>query len=261
MFNNIKILGMGSAFSHDFSPTAFAYCDNDTMYFIEANQSTFDFLKDSPDLSNINNYVFMISHFHEDHIGCLGNCIALLVFMLKINIDDIKIMTLDVKTCRSYLRITMPAFKNIEIIKKGFKVNHAEHMVCCGFAFDNTVYTGDCIETPENIISNFNDGKTNLITECSIYENVNVHQYLPNLLDKINFEHLDKLLLVHHDSLETFIKSISITLEKFSQLDVININKFKQFVLNELDILPRKFDNERQLIYDKTIAFIEGKTK
>ena len=262
MFDDIEVLGMGSAFSRDFNPTAFVYRDDDTIYFIEANQSVFDFLKSSPDLSNVDNYVFMISHFHEDHAGCLGNCLAWLVFMLKVNLNDITIMTSNVEVCRTYIGITMPNFKDdITILKRGFKVNHAEGMPCCGFKIDNIIYTGDCNETPNDIIQNFNDGKNRLITECTIYENVQVHQYLPNLLNKLNMEYIDKLLLVHHDSLETFVKSIGLVLDKISQAPNRDIRKFRQFVLNELNILPYKFDKEKQLIYDKTVGFIDGRTQ
>lgn len=215
MFSDISVFGFGSAFSKDFSPTAMGFKKVDTYFFLEANQSTFNYLKTFPDFSGIKKFVFLVTHFHEDHAGCLGNCIAWLVYAMKVNLNQISVSSPNPSETKEYLSITMPSLKDVPIFNdvEKFKVSHADFMDCTGYIVDaplgKLAYTGDCTEVPRPILEEFNSGNLRLITECTLIKGSEVHQYLHDLIKKLDFSRLGNLMLVHHDSKVSFRESMN----------------------------------------------------
>ena len=109
VFNNIKIIGDGSAFSI-MPKTSFYFDNNKTIYLFECNDDTFEYIKAHyQQFSQYKYWIIYISHLHEDHCNGIANTLYWLRYKYDINIEEnVDIVCMDLINMRAYLSLTAP---------------------------------------------------------------------------------------------------------------------------------------------------------
>ena len=185
------------------------------------------------DNDSINSIVICISHLHEDHAGGLSTLLAWLKYAKKIPLEDkVTVICPNIDDMETYLDLTLhlpnkqnpvitdqyccinSAIANVKVEIQAEDVVHCEGMNSIGF--DVTVsdltkynqqfrfyYTGDCIEIPPHIVSQFNKRYIDiLISEISEFpiDSRNVHCSYEFFKKNFSPEDIrDRIIFVHYN--------------------------------------------------------------
>ena len=215
---DVHFYGTGNAFSIIKPNTSFGFelgTNLKTIFIFEVPMSTTRqiidqgrLIHDNFDNDTINSIVICISHLHEDHAGGLSTLLAWFKYAKKIPLEDkVTIICPNIDDMETYLDLTLhlPNEQNPVITDRYYYILNKiatveiqpEDVIHCkgmnSVGFDVTVtrpaeskydarfrfyYTGDCIEIPAHIVSQFNNYDIDiLISEISEFpiEPWNVH--------------------------------------------------------------------------------------
>lgn len=239
---DVHFYGTGNAFSiRPNTSFGFELCTNlKTIFIFEVPMSTTKqiidqghLIHDNFDNDSIASIVICISHLHEDHAGGLSTLLAWFKYAKKIPLEDkVTIICPNIDDMETYLDLTLhlPNKQNPVITEQYYRMRHMDAMVeiqpedvvhCKGMnsvGFDVTVthpaeskfatqfrfyYTGDCIEIPPHIVSQFNKHDIDiLISEISEFpiESWNVHCSYEFFKKNFNPEDIrNRIIFVHYN--------------------------------------------------------------
>ena len=234
---DVHFYGTGNAFS--IRPnTSFGfelYTNLKTIFIFEVPMSTTKQIIDQGylfDNDNIDTIVICISHLHEDHAGGLSTLLAWLKYAKKIPLEEkVTVICPDIYDMETYLDLTLhlPNEQNPVITEQYYRIHvmnttveiEPERVVHCkginSIGFDVTVtyliesksaqfrfyYTGDCIEIPAHIVSQFNNHDIDiLISEISEFpiESWNVHCSYEFFQKNFSLEDIhNRIIFVHYN--------------------------------------------------------------
>lgn len=235
---DLHFYGNGNAFSVR-PNTSFGfelYTNLKTIFIFEVPMSTTKQIIDEGylfDNDSINSIVICISHLHEDHAGGLSTLLAWLKYTKMIPLEDkVTIICPNIEDMELYMALTLhlPNKQKPRITEQYYRIHnmnttveiqpegvvHCEGIESIGFDVTATYliegnyftqfrfyYTGDCIEIPAHIVSQFNNHDIDiLISEISEFpiEPWNVHCSYEFFKKNFSLEDIhNRIIFVHYN--------------------------------------------------------------
>lgn len=268
--NDIHVIGNGACFS-DLPNTSFYMILNNTAYIFECNMDTMKFIYTNYHkvFSQCEQFVFCISHLHEDHVGGLCSSLYALKYSCDIDLENVCIVSPDENKTRELCKIGAPDISSItfvdddhcyfcygddDITISKFDVNHCEGMKCQGFKIDinnhpSLIYTGDSSELSDDIVKIINDGDAILVGEVTL-SNSPVHCNIDEYCNKISYHAFTRILFVHYDNSYAMSLIIKYVSKKMIEQKINKLIMY-EFAYNQLSSSKYSDDNEmNELLID-----------
>lgn len=224
----LKFLGIGSAFNSELgNNSAFLKVDK-SLLLIDSGGEIFHKIKRIGLFEEVENIYVVITHFHLDHFGSLGDIIFYFYYILKKKVNVIYPKGDDISALLKELGVEKELYnlfsekefllnddyiKNLKI--SFLEVSHVENMDSFGFLMNyngkNIYYSGDSNNIDENIIRKLELGELDIIhQDCSVLDFEGAPHLSINKLDKLIKKELrEKVYVMHLDrkiSVEEIIK-------------------------------------------------------
>lgn len=215
----LRMIGRGSAFNIELgNNNAYIQHDNNVLL-IDCGSTTFNRLLTSGFLDRVDNLSVLITHFHPDHVGSLGD---LVFYMYYIKKQKISIMFPHADKVITYLEavgINQDLYNVYQLDNKlTFKFDdtylieitpqetqHVNNLKCYGYFFKDEnkhfYYSGDSNMIPDNVLNMLFEGKLDRLYQdtCVADYDGNVHLSLRKLCELIPKEHREKVWCMHYD--------------------------------------------------------------
>lgn len=230
----LKFIGNGSAFNTELGNNSAYIKDGNYLFLIDCGSNIFDRLKTSNILEGVKNIEVLITHFHPDHIGSLGDLIFYAYYVLNahltvltpegnmlIDILDSMGVNISLYDCVLIDRKKGSFLVGLDVDIKPILTKHVDELICYGYilkyneiadkeyslgdrvSYNSTVYyySGDSNIIPNEIMEIFISGEINMIYQdtCSQDYDGNVHLSIRKLQEYIEPSERHRVYCMHLD--------------------------------------------------------------
>lgn len=216
--NEIKFLGIGSAFNTKLCSNSCYIKENDSLILIDCGGTVFEKLQKLNILDGIKNLHIIITHTHPDHVGSLGDLIFYAHFYLHIKANiyfpENSLMcsflsNIGVESNLYYLNsliesdINDPNFSNVHI--EFIHVPHVDTIPSYGFIIKinekSIYYSGDSSDISEEIINKLKNQEIQRVYQdtCGLDYDGNAHTSIRKLKERVPQELRYRVYCMHLD--------------------------------------------------------------
>lgn len=219
----LNFIGTGGAFNTKLGNNSAYQIFGKHLFLIDCGGTVFDRLIQAGILDNVENVTVLITHFHPDHIGSLGDLIFYCYFnknlnsakVISPNMDNLRDLLASMGISEQYYdwaishveTNTNIVIGNVELSIYPILTKHDKYLRCYGYYIENTrnystcYYSGDASIIPIGVLEDLKEGYIDILyqdTTSLDYEG-NIHLSLRELEELIPQELRQMVVCMHLD--------------------------------------------------------------
>ncbi|SFS52730.1 MBL fold metallo-hydrolase [Marininema halotolerans] len=219
----LNFIGYGSAFNTNLGNNSAYIKEDNKLFLIDCGSNTFDRLKRSGLLNDVERIYVLLTHTHPDHVGSLGDLIFYGYYLIgQLAVPNVTVLApydIEIKQLLKMMGVgentyTLVQFnkssdipdESLHIKVNSIEVEHVKELKCFGYEIEYTgkliYYSGDSNMIPKDILNRLNNREFDIFYQdtCQADYEGNVHLSLRRLDELVNHNVRDIVYCMHLDN-------------------------------------------------------------